>query len=732
MISFIYDRSKWSMLLLAIDIIFCLRNVIAIAVPGQKNVVLFICDDLRPQMKKAYGQEFMVTPSFDKFAEESLTFDYAFTNFGICSASRNSFMSGRMPDKTRVWNFINHFRQGGMGSGKSPGSDWITLPQFFKEHNYITLGHGKLYHPNHPPKNDEPKSWTQSQKYWPTSNSGCKSPSGEAIRWCPADVPENWISDVNMSGHAMDTLRDVMAPAYKANGTNFFLGIGLHFPHQPWFTPKWSVDLYPPATQLDPPKHPYAPKRVVDVAFTAELDGNPNLSLDESNPILNSSKPISVHGHQNYLCPWPLNGGGGGNGTNNTVPVWFQQQLRMGYYTAVTHSDRLFGKVMDLLESLGLKNDTLVVVTGDHGWQLGEHAEWGKHTNYELAVRVPLLIRAPWKKNVIGKHSSNTFAELIDLYRTMVSLAGISVDDIESDVDGMDLSPVFDDPTAYLKQMAFAQYSRCPGDRYWPKREPGHPAWYMNNCEKVPSANISYMGYSIRSATHRYTEWFPWNGDQCEAVWDQSIGVELYDHTNEKPFPVDHDAFENDNVAEDQPGQVSKHRKLLLAKYKDGNLHSGCPPEPQSHNALHLHRSKVQQDNYLCTIHDCKNDSKFLRIEGYMPPPGTDGIVPMYHLWSSEYTDNFLGTSTNFPKSAYAILSKTNPVGYIFKNKPLSLPNDVTMPLELWYSAEHFDYLNCAREETRQWAKSNNYTFLTTIGFIYTTPDYAHAGLEVY
>ena len=105
-------------------------------------------------------------------------------------------------------------------------------------------------------------------------------------------------------------------------------------------------------------------------------------------------------------------------------------------------------------------------MTADHGWQLGEHAEWGKHTNWELALQVPLLIRAPWLPASMGKHTGSYF-ELIDLYRTVASLAGIDPAAIAADVDGSDASKLLADPATTLKTEAYSQYSRCPGDRFW-------------------------------------------------------------------------------------------------------------------------------------------------------------------------------------------------------------------------------------------------------------------------
>merc|ERR1712194_277614 len=109
---------------------------------------------------------------------------------------------------------------------------------------------------------------------------------------------------------------------------------------------------------------------------------------------------------------------------------------------------------------------TIVAITGDHGYQLGEHSEWGKHTNFELGVQVPLLIRAPWKKNSLGKHTS-TMVELVDLYRTLASLAGLDTGAIADDVDGADVSASLDKPNTPVKNEAYAQYSRCPGNRLW-------------------------------------------------------------------------------------------------------------------------------------------------------------------------------------------------------------------------------------------------------------------------
>ena len=188
--------------------IVCILSA-AVEATDKKNVLMLVADDLRPQLNKAYGQSQMVTPNLDKLASTSLVFDRAYTNFAICSASRNSFMTGRLPDKTRVWNFINYFRQSGLSARNgSTGQEWLSMPEFFKQHGYVVLGHGKMYHPGKPPNNDEPRSWTQEQDYVPLSTTGC--PHGE--RFCPdvgkgGRTDDSDFSDYNTTLAALRTLR---------------------------------------------------------------------------------------------------------------------------------------------------------------------------------------------------------------------------------------------------------------------------------------------------------------------------------------------------------------------------------------------------------------------------------------------------------------------------------------------------------------------------------------------
>ena len=139
------------------------------APPNAKNVLFIIADDLRPQLAAAYGHSWMKTPNIDKFTSRSMVFLRAFVQQQVCSPSRNSFMTGRRPDATGVWNFNDDFRISrptGDPEDTRPGrgADWTTLPQYFKQHGYQVYGTGKLFHPDRPMNNDLPKSWTEYAK----------------------------------------------------------------------------------------------------------------------------------------------------------------------------------------------------------------------------------------------------------------------------------------------------------------------------------------------------------------------------------------------------------------------------------------------------------------------------------------------------------------------------------------------------------------------------------------
>lgn len=142
------------------------------------NILSIVVDDLRPELLKAYGQQHLVTPHLDRLANGGLVFQRAYCQQAVCGPSRASFMTGRRPHHTLVFDNDADFRKDGQDSG-GPGSTWTTLPEHFKRNNFTTLGAGKTFHPKHPKNWDEPRSWTQEFDYydfhyWINPNQSCE------------------------------------------------------------------------------------------------------------------------------------------------------------------------------------------------------------------------------------------------------------------------------------------------------------------------------------------------------------------------------------------------------------------------------------------------------------------------------------------------------------------------------------------------------------------------------
>ena len=484
------------------------------------NVLYVVVDDLRPNLG-AYNQTFMRTPHLDALARGALTFDRAYVQIAVCAPSRNSFMSGRRPQTTLSYNFLDDFRR-----STSTGSTWQSLPQTFKDAGYNVFGTGKLYHPNLPPRND-PVSWTNCSEQYPAWNGGeYVAPSmakclaneswGNGERWC-AVSDDSWFVDRNVTDDAIDKLRFLAAQ----EGTPFFLGVGLRKPHLDWRVPASFLSLYP-TSGIMLPKHIETPAGMPELAFHDLCD----------------AKLKQVFPAEGNVTPWqPMH--------NATALA-----ARQFYYAAVSFMDSQVGRLLDELLSLGLYEDTVVVVHGDHGWSLGEGGMWRKFSNFEACTRIPLIARVPWAKSSHGQHS-RALVEAIDVFPTLCALAGVPAPVASKQqpaLDGENFSWAFFDPhmvkTSKHKAYAFSQYPRCPA-----VDKPGQ-RWQNNWCEKTDKTQFRYMGLSVRTDTWRYTEWRRWNGTALAPQFDiPALGVELYDHTSDAGDNFD--SFEVRNEAAD-------------------------------------------------------------------------------------------------------------------------------------------------------------------------------------
>ena len=421
------------------------------------NVLFILVDDLRPDLG-IYGHPTAKTPNMDALGRSGIVFDNAFVSQAVCGPSRAALMTGLRPDTTGIHDLETPVDKA------VPGA--VTLLDTFKRAGYQTLGYGKIYHDF----NDDADGWSvrtpDYEKVLRREDSQNKVPKIAAgVAPDPARLPDRLNVDMALK----------KLPELAKAGEPFFMAVGIHRPHLPFISPQANWDRYKPSTV---------------------------------------PAPINPEG-QKGAPPWAL----------NSYEVWnypdtkqFQPNmpkdkadfLRWGYLSSVSYADDLVGELLVQLKQQGLDNNTIVVLWGDHGWKLGDHAKWAKHSNAEIDIHIPLMIRAP------GITAANTrtkaIVETVDLYPTLAELAGLSAPE---NLEGLSMGALLRRPNQQWKQAAFAQYGR------------------NGNATK---GNGALMGYTVRNDRFRYTAWVKNDGTLA--------AQELYD--------LRKDRIEAINVAEDK------------------------------------------------------------------------------------------------------------------------------------------------------------------------------------
>lgn len=449
------------------------------------NVLFIVVDDLRPQLG-CYGHPFVRSPCIDRLAREGVLFDRAYCQQAICAPSRSSVLSGCRPDTTRIYGLRTPLR--------TAMPEVLTLPEHFRTHGYETLSIGKVYH--HP--DDDLQGWSRppyrSMGDWKgrgyltdeaveamkanerrmQERGDTRTGVGPAFE--AADVPDNAYHDGKDADAAIAALERLAADQRTAKRP-FFLGLGFHKPHLPFNAPKRYWDLYDPAA-IPLAANPFAPEAATPYSLVdfGELRG--------------------------YF----------GIPAQGPVPDDLARRLIHGYCACVSYVDAQVGRVLDALDRLKMRRDTVVMLWGDHGWKLGEHGSWCKHSNFEIDARAPLLVSAAG----VGRPATRSAAlvEFVDMYPTLCELCGLPLPD---HLEGCSFVPVMTDPGRPWKSAAFSQY---------PRR--------------------GIMGYTMRTDGFRYTEWRDDPGGEVRAR-------ELYDHRA--------DAAENVNVA-DAPKNAERVERL--------------------------------------------------------------------------------------------------------------------------------------------------------------------------
>jgi iduronate 2-sulfatase len=456
---------------------------------GRPNVLLVCVDDLKPVLG-CYGDELAKTPNIDSLAARGMRFDMAYCNQAVCAPSRNALLTGLRSQTLGIYDLGTNFRH------SVPNA--VTLPQHFKANGYRTEGLGKIFHVGHG-NHEDPASW--SVPHWRSDVVNYALPESRAPKGLTreearfanvadrratnlpkgaayevADVPDDAYPDGQLANEAVRRLE----AAAKAPETPFFIAVGFVKPHLPFCAPKKYWDMHDRASfklaeRTTPPEGapPYAPTTWGELR---QYRGLPDEgAIDEDT----------------------------------------QRTLIHGYYAATSYMDAQLGKVLKAMEDLDLAKNTIVVLWGDHGWHLGDHGMWCKHTNYEQAARIPLIIAAPGvtKNNV----ASTALIESVDIYPTLCELAGFEA---PAELDGASVVPNLRDPAAPSKSHVTHVYPR--GDR---------------------------LGRAIRTERHRLVEWKK-PGAPAEAA-----ERELYDY--------EADPAETKNLAAEQPEVVAELRELL-------------------------------------------------------------------------------------------------------------------------------------------------------------------------
>jgi arylsulfatase A-like enzyme len=424
------------------------------ATASRPNVLFISIDDLRPQLG-CYGQDYMLSPNMDKVASEGCVFTRSHCQVPVCGASRSSLLTGLRPTRKR---FVV---KNASPSKDAPGI--TTLPEHFKDNGYYARGLGKVFHT----AKDCSYVWSVPP-YAGRINAGnwrdYATKEAQAIAsqnggWGPpterADIPDTGYQDGTICAEALEEIRRV-AKMDKP----FFVAVGFKKPHTPFTAPKRYWDLYR-RSEIDLADNPFAP------------EDSPAVALHNS-------------GEQRAYVGVPKSG---------AFPDDLQRELIHGYYACVAYADTLVGKLLNELKAQGLEDNTIVVIWGDHGYQLGEHGLWAKHCTFSTSLRAPLIVKVPgYPQNV----KVDQLTEFVDIYPTLCELCDIPKPGHQ--LEGSSFVPLLRDQSLVWKTATFSRWE---------------------------------VGDSIRTDRYRYTEFTNDNGGL--------IGRMLYDHQV--------DPAENVNVA---------------------------------------------------------------------------------------------------------------------------------------------------------------------------------------
>ena len=536
-----FKKRKSVMRLKALFLVLSLALIDASQAFGQAkpNILFIAIDDLRPELG-CYGSPIAKSPHIDRLAAEGLKFNRAYCQQAICSPSRASLMTGARPDTIGVIENTAYFRD--------LNPDIVTLPQHLVANGYETVYCGKIYHAK---MTDNERSWSRAPAWMSCRYKRPKLPGSYALpenqqTWLEnkqamlakygasgsgglvhgpayeaADVEDHVYGDGFNTQLAIATLQDHLR--HKPDQP-LFLALGLVKPHLDFIAPKKYWDLYDrslikTATQTSPPEGGAA------TGLHASFELRTRHGIPKSGPIGEELARTLLH----------------------------------GYYACVSYVDAQVGLMLKALEDAGIRDNTIVIVWGDHGWHLGDMGIWGKATNYEIATRVPMVIWTPDMKQ--RGATTDALVELVDIYPTLCELTGVA---LPAHLEGHSFAPLLNEPQQTWKKAAFSQFPN-PALREWAANplSPGMRQTFFGPLIRDVESRIMrqqgdrwdrdlfenhLMGYTMRTDRYRLVLWRDYRDPDRAPVF-----VELYDHQ--------HDPGETRNIAVENPQIVKRLTK---------------------------------------------------------------------------------------------------------------------------------------------------------------------------
>lgn len=414
---------------------------------AKPNILFIAVDDLRPELG-CYGNEWIKSPNIDKLAARGTVFNRAYCQVPTCGASRASLLTGLRPTAKRFRNFS------AFAEKDAPGA--TTLPEEFKNNGYHCISNGKVFHH---PEDTADRSWSETP--WRSKMTGTtfldpasKNMIGGKKNRGPVfeapDVPDNAYPDGQIADKTIEDLKRV-----KKAGKPFFIACGFKKPHLPFYAPKKYWDLYDHA-EIELADNQYMPKNA----------------------------PKSLHGSGEIRSYHD-------RGMKYNSEEW-HRSLRHGYYACVSYIDAQIGRVLQTLDDLELRENTIIILWGDHGWHLGEHNFWGKHNLMTLAINSPMIVAGP---GVREGQKTDRLVEFVDIYPSLCDLAGTST--VNTGIQGTSFKPLLSDPDLPWKSSIFARFRHADGlvtERYnyveFAKKK-GKAERMLYDLTKDPSENVN-------------------------------------------------------------------------------------------------------------------------------------------------------------------------------------------------------------------------------------------------